>query len=65
MTEHLEVMLRDKMQESDRTREATSCGLKTSLEVKLNKDNEREESEAPLRGQKKSKDRKSKPSRNF
>jgi len=53
MTGHLEVMLREKMQESDRRREATSRGLKTSLEVKLNKDSEREESEAPVRGQKK------------
>jgi TolA-binding protein len=59
-TERLEVMLRgylltlrEKMQESDRRREATMRGHKTSLGVKLNKDSEREESEAPLRGQKK------------
>jgi len=53
MTECLGVMIREKMQESDRRREATLRGLKTSLGVKLNKDSEREESEAPLRGQKK------------
>ena len=52
MTKHPEVILREKMQESDLRREATSHGLKTSLEVKLNKDSEREESEALLRGQK-------------
>ena len=52
-TERLEVMLREKMQESDRRWEAMSRGLKTSLEVKVNEDSEREELVAPLRGQKK------------
>ena len=68
-TMHLEIMLHACVRvvnaRSDRRREATSCGLRTSLEVKLNKDSEREESEAPLRGQKKSKDQKSHHLRNL
>jgi uncharacterized protein (UPF0335 family) len=59
-TERVERLLRayiitlgDNMQESNPKMKATSRGLKSSLKKKLNKDSEREESEATLRVQKK------------